>query len=112
MTTQSPNLRPDRYEAAGSPVALETHQLLDGWARLPALITVQQAAECLGISRSAAYRAAERGDLPVIRLGGRLRVPVPRLMVMVGLLQVHETEPSERSVGRRSGVTAQSAVKS
>lgn len=32
-----------------------------------------------GISRNAAYRAAERGDLPVIRVGKLLRVPVVQM---------------------------------
>ena len=30
----------------------------------------------LGLSRNAAYAAAERGELPVIRIGRLLRVPV------------------------------------
>jgi hypothetical protein len=32
-----------------------------------------------GIGRNAAYRAAERGDIPTIRVGGLLRVPVVRM---------------------------------
>lgn len=34
-------------------------------------MTVRQAAHILGISRSAAYRAAQSGFLPLIRLGPR-----------------------------------------
>lgn len=34
-------------------------------------VTVRQAAHILGISRSAAYRAAQSGFLPLIRLGPR-----------------------------------------
>ena len=30
----------------------------------------------LGIGRNASYRTAERGDIPTIRVGGLLRVPV------------------------------------
>jgi excisionase family DNA binding protein len=60
---------------------------LDRWGELPAVITVAEAAVLLGLSRSSAYRAAERGELPVIRLGGRMRVPVARLQALVGLTQ-------------------------
>jgi excisionase family DNA binding protein len=33
----------------------------------------------LGIGRNASYRAAERGEIPTIRIGGLLRVPVVQL---------------------------------
>jgi hypothetical protein len=36
------------------------------------------------LSRSSSYRAVERGELPVVRLGGRLRVPVARLLNLMG----------------------------
>ena len=36
--------------------------------------TIQEAATVLGLGRSAAYDAARRGDLPVIRIGHRLLV--------------------------------------
>ena len=32
-----------------------------------------------GIGKNASYRAAERGDIPTIRVGGLLRVPVIRM---------------------------------
>jgi excisionase family DNA binding protein len=38
-------------------------------------LTVEEAARVLGIGRSAAYLAARRGDLPVIRIGRRYVVP-------------------------------------
>lgn len=37
-------------------------------------MSVEEAAELLGIGRAHAYRAAKRGDLPVIRIGTRIRV--------------------------------------
>lgn len=52
---------------------------------LPATLTVEQAAEVLGISRRSAYRAVERGDLPTLRLGRRLLVPTARLLALLGL---------------------------
>jgi excisionase family DNA binding protein len=38
-------------------------------------LTIEEAARSLGVGRNAAYDAARRGDLPVIRLGRRLIVP-------------------------------------
>jgi excisionase family DNA binding protein len=41
---------------------------------LPLLLSVPRAAELLGISRAAAYRLVNSGELPVRRLGGRVYV--------------------------------------
>ena len=46
-------------------------------------LSVPEAGARLGISRAAAYRAARQGDLPAIRVGGRLlvlREPFERLL--------------------------------
>jgi len=43
------------------------------------------AGRACGLGRSATYDAAERGDLPVIRLGRRIVVPTARLRQMLGL---------------------------
>lgn len=48
-----------------------------------ATITVEEAAELLGIGRTAAYQAARRGQLPTCRLGRRLLVPVPALIELL-----------------------------
>ena len=37
--------------------------------------TIAEAAQRLGIGRSVAYRAAHTGELPAVRIGGRLLVP-------------------------------------
>ncbi len=37
--------------------------------------TVTEAAKQLGIGRNAAYEAARKGEIPVIRIGKRLLVP-------------------------------------
>ena len=42
-------------------------------------ISVPEAGKRLGIGRSAAYAAAANGELPVIRIGGLLRVPLAAL---------------------------------
>lgn len=46
---------------------------------LPLLLPVPRAAELLGISRAAAYRLVNSGELPVRRLGGRVYVVTARL---------------------------------
>jgi len=46
-------------------------------------ITVPEAGQVLGIGRDAAYAAAKRGELPTLRLGRSLRVPVPKLLAMI-----------------------------
>jgi excisionase family DNA binding protein len=56
--------------------------------------TIQEAAEVLGISRSSAYEAAHRGELPVLRFGRRLVVPRTALEKLLGL---SELTPSGRS---------------
>jgi excisionase family DNA binding protein len=38
-------------------------------------LSVQEAARLLGYSRNTAYEAAKSGQLPVIRLGRKIRVP-------------------------------------
>jgi excisionase family DNA binding protein len=53
---------------------------------MPATMTIPQAAELLGISRSAAYRAVARGEIPTIRIGRRLLVPTAKLYAMLGWL--------------------------
>lgn len=50
-----------------------------GLSELPTLISISRAANFLGISRASAYRYAARGDLPTIRLGGRLYIVTARL---------------------------------
>ncbi len=46
--------------------------------------TVEQAGRVIGIGRSAAYKAAKQGTIPVIRLGNRLVVPKEALERWLG----------------------------
>jgi excisionase family DNA binding protein len=39
-------------------------------------LSVEEAAEILGISRASAYAAAKRREIPTIRIGRRLLVPI------------------------------------
>lgn len=44
---------------------------------IPLTLSVPEAGKrYLGLSRNAAYAAADRGEIPVIRIGRLLRVPV------------------------------------
>jgi excisionase family DNA binding protein len=54
-------------------------------ADLSPLLSVEQACELLGVSRSAGYRAAASGDLPTLRWGRRLYVPTARLLELLGV---------------------------
>lgn len=42
-------------------------------------LSVEEAGDILGLSRDSAYKAVARGDIPVLRIGRRLRVPTERL---------------------------------
>ena len=42
-------------------------------------LTIPEAGKALGIGRSAAYEAARTGQLPTIRIGHRLLVPIVAL---------------------------------
>ena len=47
-------------------------------------LSVEEAGEILGISRSSAFQAAANGQFPVIRIGKRLLVPRCALEQMLG----------------------------
>jgi hypothetical protein len=50
----------------------------------PKTISVPQAGKrYFDLGKNAAYAAAKRGELPVVRIGGRLRVPVVALERML-----------------------------
>ena len=43
---------------------------------------IKEVAEVLGISKSLAYEMEKTGELPIIRLGGRILVPIKKLHQM------------------------------
>jgi excisionase family DNA binding protein len=51
----------------------------------PPTMSISDAAILLGVSRSAAYRAAKAGQIPTITFGRRLLVPTCRLLEMLGV---------------------------
>jgi excisionase family DNA binding protein len=48
-------------------------------------ITVEDAAELLGLSRNGAYNAVREGNIPSIRIGRCIRVPSALLRKMLGI---------------------------
>lgn len=61
-------------------------------------ITVSEAAEMLGISRTSAYLCARRREIPTVRLGRRVLVPVARFMAML-----EEPPPENDDLGGDDG---------
>jgi excisionase family DNA binding protein len=48
-------------------------------------ISVEEAGRWLGVSRNTAYEAAGRGEIPTIRIGRLLRVPVAPFERLLGM---------------------------
>jgi hypothetical protein len=55
------------------------------------LLSVPEAGAICGLGKDAAYRAAAKGDLPAVRIGGRLIVSVGRLKQKLGLIEKERT---------------------
>jgi excisionase family DNA binding protein len=58
-------------------------------APAPLTVSVEETGRLLGISRGAAYRAAACGQIPTIRVGRRLLVPIARLRQLLGVTDHH-----------------------
>lgn len=71
-----------------------------------AVISVEEFARVVGISRTAAYDAAKRGEFPVRRLGRRLFVPVPALLEWFGLRPGTEPNPATAPGSTESSATS------
>jgi excisionase family DNA binding protein len=59
-------------------------------AELPAVLNVEQAAEVLGLSRTAAYELIRNGEwpTPVFRLGRLIRIPTAPVLRLLGVAPV------------------------
>jgi len=64
------------------PICASVFDDLDGRVTL----TVEETARLLGVGRSAVYEAARRGELPSRRVGRRVVVPVPALLLWLGFV--------------------------
>jgi excisionase family DNA binding protein len=63
------------------------HLVADTPPNTSATLTVEEAAEILGVGRRTAYKAVAAGELPALRLGNRLVVPRAKLNAMLGIAQ-------------------------
>jgi excisionase family DNA binding protein len=60
---------------------------------VPMVLTVDEAAAMLRISRQSAYQAVHAGEIPVVRVGRRMLVPRAALEKMLDLEQRPGVEP-------------------
>jgi len=76
----------------------------------PLTLTVEQAAKVLGIGRSTAYELVHTGDIPSLRLGRRIVVPVAPLAARLGVDPVRVSIPVEAVLEDPSATPVHSAV--
>ena len=67
------------------PVQRSVEVLAVTWDQLPLLLTVEEAAAVMRISRTGAYNAVAVGAVPSIRIGRTIRIPRDRLAEVLGL---------------------------
>ncbi len=48
-------------------------------------VSVEIAGQAFGLERNAAYRACKSGDIPSVRIGGKICVPTAPLRKMLGI---------------------------
>jgi excisionase family DNA binding protein len=58
---------------------------MEGIKKSTVVLTVEEAATVLRLSRNAAYAGIKRGEIPSIRVGRRILVPRPGLERLLGL---------------------------
>lgn len=64
-------------------------------------MTVSEAANALGVGRSAAYEAARTGEIPTIRIGRRVLVPVAALEALLhGQTVATQSRNKDRGAGK------------
>ena len=66
-------------------------------AELPGVLNVEQAAEVLGLSRTAAYELIRSGEwpTPVFRLGRLIRIPTAPVLRLLGVAPAHHSGDRE-----------------
>jgi excisionase family DNA binding protein len=55
----------------------------------PRAFSVTQVAKMLGLSRASAYRAIETGDIPSVKVGGRIIIPADALDRLLSRADIH-----------------------
>ncbi len=74
---------------------------MTGRARARLVYSIAEAAELLGVGRSTAYDLVSRGELPIVRIGGRSIVTRPTLASLLGF---DPPLPGELDDARRAAV--------
>ena len=72
-------------------------QGVGGTNMAPLTVSVETAAQMLGVSRRLGYELARTGRIPVLRLGKRLVVPRAQLLAMLGLRDPLPGDESEHN---------------
>ena len=72
---------------------------------LPLLMTVEEAAQLMRVSRNGAYNAVAEGTVPSIRIGRTIRIPRDALASTLGITADHAeaTDELSRSAARSDG---------
>jgi len=83
-------------DTAGTPGASSTASGATAPVEQRLVYTVEEAASLLGISRSFAYEAVERGEIPSMRIGKRILVPKAVLERFLNTASEVETEEGTR----------------
>jgi excisionase family DNA binding protein len=60
-------------------------QELVGRVDLPPVLSVDEAAQYLGVGRNAVYEAVRSGEIPSLRIGRRIRIPTQALLKKLAL---------------------------
>ncbi len=60
----------------------------------PVILTVDEAADILRISRASAYEACRRGEIPTIKIGRRILVPRAAFERLISPVAEPSVEPS------------------
>ena len=68
---------------------------------LPLVLTVEEAADCLRISRGSAYEGIRTGEIPHVRIGRTIRVPRHLLLTFLGAALLTEDPPEAIAHARR-----------
>ena len=76
-------------------VGLDRHMTKRPDTSYPPAISVNEAARILQVTPATAYSWVRNGEIPSIRLGGRIRIPTARLADLLGVT-VDELAPHTR----------------